>query len=40
MRAALTYPDSKLSKIRLRLNAFSCYVLAIKRMKFKTNFVF
>ena len=40
MRAALTHPVSKLSKTSLRLDAFVCYVLAVKRMKFKTNLVF
>jgi len=40
MRAALTYPASKLSKTSRRLNAFVCYVLVIKRMKFETNLVF
>jgi len=40
MRAALTQPASKLSKTSLRLDAFVCYVLVIKRMKFKTNLVF
>jgi len=40
MRAALTHPASKLSKTSLRLDAFVCYVLAVKRMKFKTNLVF
>jgi len=40
MRAALTHPASKLSKTILRLYAFVWYVLVVKRMKFKTNFVF
>jgi len=40
MRAALTHPSLKLSKKSIRLDAFVCYVLAVKRMKFKTNLVF
>jgi len=40
MRAALTHPASKLSKTSLRLDAFVCYVLAVKGIKFKTNLVF
>jgi len=40
MKAALTHPASKLSKTSLRLDAFVCYVLAVKRMKFKTNLMF
>jgi len=40
MRAALTHPASKLSKTSLRLVAFVCCVLVVKRMKFKTNLVF
>jgi len=40
MRGALTHPASKLSKTSLRLDAFVCYVLVVKRMKFKTNLVF
>jgi len=40
MRATLTHPASKLSKTNLRLDAFVCYVLLVKRMKFKTNLVF
>ena len=30
----------KLSKTSLRLDAFVCCVLVVKRMKFKTNLVF
>jgi len=37
MRAALTHPASEISKTGLRLDAFVCYVLAVKKMKFKTN---
>jgi len=33
MRAALTHPASKLSK-SLKFDAFVCYVLVVKRMKF------
>jgi len=40
MRAALTHPAAKLSKTSLLLDAFVCYVLAVERMKFKTNLVF
>jgi len=40
MRATLTHPASKLSKTGLSLDAFVCYVLAAKTMKFKTNLVF
>jgi len=40
MRAALTHPASKLSKISLRLDDFACYVLVVKMMKFKMNLVF
>jgi len=40
MTAALTHPASKLSKTSLRLDAFVCYILVIKRMKFKTHLVF
>jgi len=40
MRAALTHAASKLSKTSLRLDVFVCYVLVVKRMKFKTNLVF
>jgi len=40
MRAALTDPASKLTKTNLRLDAFVCYVLVVKRMKCKTNLVF
>jgi len=36
----LTHPASKLSKTSLRLDVFVCYVLVVKRMKFKTNLVF
>jgi len=36
----LTHPASKSSKKSLRLDAFACYVLVVKRMKFKTNLVF
>jgi len=39
MRAVLTHSVSKLSKTSLRLNAFVCYVLVVKRMKCKTNLV-
>jgi len=39
MRAALTHPASKLST-SLKLDAFVYYVLAVKRMKFKTNLMF
>jgi len=39
MRAAWTHPNSKLSKTSLKLDAFVCYVLAFKRMKFETNSV-
>jgi len=40
MRAALTHPVSKLSKTSLRLDVFVCYVLVVKRIIFKTNFLF
>jgi len=40
MRAALIHSALKLSKTRHRLDAFVCYVLAVERMKFKTNLVF
>jgi len=40
MREALNHPASKLSKTSLRLDAFVCYVLVAKRMKFETNLVF
>jgi len=40
LRSAVTYPASQLSKTSLYLDAFVCYVLAVKRMKFKTNLVF
>ena len=40
MRAALTHPASKLSKTSLRLAVFVCYVLVVKRIIFKTNFLF
>ena len=36
----MNYPASKLCKTSLGLNAFVCYVLVIKRMKFETNLVF
>jgi len=36
----LTHPASKLSKTSLRLDAFACCVLEVKRMKFQTNLVF
>ena len=36
----LTHPASKLSKTNLRLDAFVCYVLVMKRMKFLKNLVF
>jgi len=35
-----THPASKLSKTSLRLDAFVCYVLVMKRMKLKKNLVF
>jgi len=40
MRAALTHLASKLSKTSLRFDAFVCYVLVVKRVKFKTHLVF
>jgi len=40
MRAALTHPASKISKTSLRSDAFVCYVLVVKKMKFETNLVF
>ena len=40
MRTTLTHAALKLSKTRIRLHAFVCYALAVKRMKFKTNLVF
>jgi len=40
MRAALTHTASKLSKTSLELDAFVCFVLAVKRMKLKTILVF
>jgi len=39
MRAALTQPAAKLSKTSLRLDAFVGYILAVRRMKFKTSLV-
>jgi len=36
----LTHAALKLSETSIRLHAFVCYVLAVKRMKFKTNLVF
>jgi len=36
----LTHPASKLSKPSLRLDAFVCYVFAVKGMKLKSNLVF
>jgi len=40
MRAALTHPASKLSKTSLRLDAFVCYALVVKRIKFEIHLVF
>ena len=40
MRAALTHPASKLSNTSLRLDVFVCYVLVVKKIIFKTNFLF
>jgi len=40
MRTTLTHAALKLSKTRIRLHAFVCYALAVKRMKLKTNSVF
>jgi len=36
----LTHPTSKLSKPSLRLDVFVCHVLVVKKIIFKTNFLF